>query len=218
MRFRDRFEAGLILAQKLKNYAGENTVVLALPRGGVEIGFEVARVLHAPLDILIARKLGVPGHPELAFGAVAQGGVRAFNESVIRQAGLSEEDIAFAVENEQAEVERRLRQYRGDRPLPDLHGKTVILVDDGLATGATALAAIQALKEMKPARIVLAVPVAAPSTVERLKDRVDEVVCVETPEQFMAVGLWYQTFSQVSDREVIHLLEQAQATPRRPVA
>jgi predicted phosphoribosyltransferase len=209
-RFRDRHEAGRRLAAKLGAYANRSDViVLALPRGGVPVGYEVAKALGAPLDVFVVRKLGLPWHEELAMGAIASGGVRVLDPGLLRAARVSEADLARVTANEQAELERRELQYRGDRPFPDLRGKTVILVDDGLATGATMRAAVAALRQEGPARIVVAVPVAAPDTCEAFRDLADEVVCAETPEPFQAVGLWYNDFSQTTDEEVHDLLERA---------
>jgi predicted phosphoribosyltransferase len=208
--FRDRTEAGRMLADRLKKYAGKpDVIVLALPRGGVPVAYEVARALHAPLDVFVVRKLGIPGHEELAMGAVATGGVRVLNDQAVRGLGIPEYVIDAVANWERQELQRRERLYRGDRPPPDVRGKTVILVDDGLATGSTMLAAVQALRQQGPARIVVAVPVASPDTCELLKAYVDEVVCAATPEPFYAVGLWYQDFSQTTDEEVRELLAQS---------
>jgi putative phosphoribosyl transferase len=208
--FRDRDEAGRLLAARLAGYADRpDVLVLALPRGGVPIGYEVARALHIPLDVFIVRKLGVPGHEEFAMGAVASGGVRVINDQVVKALRIPDYVIDAVAQWEQQEVERRERLYRGNRPPPDVHGKTVILVDDGLATGSTMLAAVEALRRLGPARIIVAVPVASPDTCELLKEKVDEVVCAVTPEPFYAVGLWYEDFSQVSDEEVRELLQQS---------
>jgi predicted phosphoribosyltransferase len=210
--FRDRTEAGKLLAAKLSQYAGRpDILVLALPRGGVPVGHEVARALHAPMDVFIVRKLGVPGHEEFAMGAVATGGVRVLNEQVVNALGIPDYVIEAVAAWEQRELERRERLYRGNRPPPGVRGKTVILIDDGLATGSTMLAAVQALRKLGPARIVVAVPVASPDTCELLKSEVDEIVCAATPEPFYAVGLWYQDFSQTTDEEVRELLERANA-------
>jgi putative phosphoribosyl transferase len=210
--FKDRSEAGRELAATLQKYAGRaDVLVLALPRGGVPVGYEVARALHAPIDVFVVRKLGVPGHEEFAMGAVASGGVRVLNEQVVNVLRIPDYVIDAVAAWEQQELDRRERTYRANRPLPDVRGKTVILVDDGLATGSTMLAAVKALRQLKPARIVVAVPVASPDTCELLKDEVDEVVCAVTPEPFYAVGLWYQDFSQTSDEEVRGLLLQSSA-------
>jgi predicted phosphoribosyltransferase len=208
--FRDRTEAGRQLAARLKQYADRpDVLVLALPRGGVPVGHEVARALHAPMDVFIVRKLGVPGHEELAMGAVATGGVRVLNDQVVQGLGIPDYVIDAVAHWEQQELARRERLYRGQRPPPDVRGKTVILVDDGLATGSTMLAAVRALRQLGPAQIVVAVPVASRDTCELLKSEVDEVVCAVTPEPFYAVGLWYRNFSQTTDEEVRELLEQS---------
>jgi putative phosphoribosyl transferase len=208
--FRDRSEAGRQLAVRLAQYAERpDVLVLALPRGGVPVGYEVARALHVPLDVFIVRKLGVPGHEELAMGAVASGGVRVLNDTVVRGLGIPDYVVDAVASWEQQELQRREQLYRGRRPPPDVRGKTLILVDDGLATGSTMLAAVRALRQLGPARIVVAVPVAAPDTCDLLKAEVDEVVCAVTPEPFYAVGLWYRNFSQTMDEEVRELLEAA---------
>jgi putative phosphoribosyl transferase len=208
--FRDRTEAGRRLAEKLVRYAGQpDTIVLALPRGGVPVAYEVAMALNAPLDVYLVRKLGVPGHEELALGAIATGGVRVLVPEVIREAEVPEHTVERVTQQELRELERRERAFRGERPPPDVRGRTVILVDDGLATGATMRAAIAALKQQGPARIVVAVPTAAPQTCESMRREVDDVVCAITPEPFYAVGLWYDDFAQTTDDEVKALLERA---------
>jgi predicted phosphoribosyltransferase len=210
MLFRDRSDAGQQLAQKLTAYAHRpDVLVLALPRGGVPIGFEIAQALEAPLDVFVVRKLGVPGHEELAMGAIASGGIRVINDGVVRSLRIPNAKIDEAAAREQREIERRERAYRGDRPPPTVRGRTVILVDDGLATGSTMRAAVQALRQQAPRRIVVAVPVAAPDTCEEFRAKVDEVVCAATPEPFLAVGAWYDDFSQTSDEEVHELLERS---------
>ena len=215
--FKDRSEAGRELAARLQKYADRpDVLVLALPRGGVPVGYEVARALHAPLDVFVVRKLGVPGHEEFAMGAAASGGVRVLNEQVVKALRIPDYVIDAVAMWEQQELERRERTYRGNRPLPDVRDKSVILVDDGLATGATMLAAVKALRQLGPARIVVAVPVASPDTCELLKDEVDEVVCAVTPEPFYAVGLWYRDFPQTSDEEVRELLQQSAALTGGP--
>jgi predicted phosphoribosyltransferase len=215
-RFANRAEAGGMLAQKLAKYANRpDVIVLALPRGGVPIGYEVARVLNVPLDVYLVRKLGIPGYEELAMGAIASGGVRVLNDQVLRAIGIPEYVIDAVAQWEQKELERRERVYRGDRPPPEVRGRTVILVDDGLATGATMLAAVRALRKQQPVRIVVAVPTASPDTCELLKTEADEVICAMTPEPFHAVGLWYDDFSQTNDEEVRELLARS-AAPNRP--
>jgi putative phosphoribosyl transferase len=210
MLFQDRADGGRVLAERLGRYAGrDDLLVLALPRGGVPVGYEVARALDAPLDVFVVRKLGVPGHEELAMGAIASGGVRVLNEDVVRGIGIADEVIDRVAEAEQRELERREWQYRGDRPSAAVRDQTVILVDDGLATGSTMRAAVAALRRLGPNRIVVAVPVAARPTCEELREEADEVVCAEMPEPFYAVGLWYRDFSQTSDAEVDELLERA---------
>jgi predicted phosphoribosyltransferase len=209
-RFRDRTEAGRLLAGKLTAYANRpDVLVLALPRGGVPVAYEVSRALGAPLDVFLVRKLGVPGYEELAMGAVATGGVRVLNEQVVGGLRIPEHVIEAVAASEQQELARRERLYRGERPPPDVRGRTVILVDDGLATGATMHAAIKALRGQQPARIVVAVPTGSPETCEQLKEEVDDVICAITPEPFHAVGLWYQEFSQTTDEEVRDLLARS---------
>ena len=210
--FRDRSEAGRLLAEKLRTYASyPNVIVLALPRGGVPVGYEVAHALGAPLDIFLVRKLGIPGYEELAMGAVASGGVRVLNDQVVQGLGIPEYVIDAVAAWELQELERRERVYRGDRPEPDVRGRNVILVDDGLATGSTMLAAIQALRQQQPARIVMAVPTAPPETCEQMRAQADDVVCAITPEPFYSVGLWYEDFSQTTDEEVRELLARSTA-------
>jgi predicted phosphoribosyltransferase len=212
-RFRDRADAGRRLGAALRRYADRGDVlVLALPRGGVPVAAEVAQALHAPLDVFLVRKLGVPGHEELAMGAIASGGVRVLNDEVVSLLAIGPEVIERAAQAEQAELRRRERAYRDDRPPPDVRGKTVILVDDGLATGSTMRAAAEALRRLGPARIVVAVPTAAKETCDQFRDVVDEVVCVITPEPFHAVGLWYEDFEQTTDEEVRDLLARAQVS------
>jgi predicted phosphoribosyltransferase len=210
VRFRDRAEAGRALARVLSHYAGrDDVIVLALPRGGVPVAAEVAKELGAPLDVFVVRKLGVPGHEELAMGAIASGGVLVLDDGVLRWLGISEEQVQRALARELDELRRREAAYRNGRPLPDLKGKTVIIVDDGLATGASMQAAARAVRRHQPARIVIAVPVASRATCDQFRDDVDEVVCAVTPEPFYAVGNWYEDFSQTSDEEVRELLERA---------
>jgi predicted phosphoribosyltransferase len=214
-RFHDRRDAGRRLAERLSAYANRpDVLVLALPRGGVPVAFEVARALDAPLDVFVVRKLGVPGHEELAMGAVASGGIRVLNEPLLRQLDIPAHVVDSAAAREEAEIERRERLYRAGRPFPALEGRTVILVDDGLATGATMHAAVAALRARHPARLVVAVPVASPETCEELGRSVDDIVCAVTPEPFFAVGVWYENFDQTSDHEVRELLRQASETGR----
>lgn len=212
MLFRDRADAGRRLAERLRHYAGRTDVlVLGLPRGGVPVASEVARELGAPLDVFLVRKLGFPGQEELAMGAIASGGSRVLNRSLLRRLHVPEETVNSVAARELCELERRESAYRGTRPPQSVRGRTVILVDDGLATGATMHVAAAALRGKDPARIVVAVPVAAASSCEAFADVVDEVVCAETPEPFMAVGQWYEDFSQTTDEEVRRLLELSQS-------
>jgi putative phosphoribosyl transferase len=209
-RFHDRADAGRAVAADLAAYAGRpDLLVLALPRGGVPVAYEVARALGAPLDVFIVRKLGLPGHEEFAMGAIASGGIRLINEEVVREFAVTEAEIAAVSAAEALELERRERQYRRDRPRPTIEGRTVILVDDGLATGATMHAAVVALREKRPARLIVAVPVAAADTCDAFREIVDEIVCAETPAPFYAVGLWYENFSQTTDEEVQDLLTRS---------
>lgn len=209
--YQNRLEAGRYLATLLQQYANRpDVLVLALPRGGVPVGYEVAKALHAPLDVFIVRKLGVPGHEELAMGAIATGGIIVLNNEVVNMLRIPRRIIDAVAAREEQELQRREHLYRDDRPLPDVQGKTVILVDDGLATGSTMRAAIEALKQEHPAHIVVATPVGAQPTCEELSQQVSEVICAQTPEPFYGVGYWYQDFSQTSDQEVHDLLAQAQ--------
>jgi predicted phosphoribosyltransferase len=210
--FRDRRHGGRLLGERLRAYADRDDVlVLALPRGGVPVAGEVAAALHAPMDVFLVRKLGVPGHEELAMGAVASGGLRVVNDDVVRALGLTEAIVERVAAKELIELKRREELYRGNRPEPDVRGRVVILVDDGLATGSTMRAAAQALATRGPARIVVAVPVASAETCEALAREVDEVVCAATPEPFYAVGLWYDNFDQTSDSDVRALLSASSA-------
>ena len=207
--FKDRKDAGVQLALRLKDYRDrEGVIVLALPRGGVVTGYEVASYLNCPLDVIIIRKLGFPGEPELAIGAISETGVIVLNESII-PTGVSGKYIESEISRQKAEIERRVNLYRKGESLPDLKGKTVVLVDDGVATGATMKAAISTLKVEGLERLVVALPVAPPETAEELRQMVDELICLETPYGFMAVGSYYQDFTQVSDKEVVEILEKA---------
>ena len=208
--FRNRRQAGQALARVLSAYADRRDVlVLALPRGGVPVGFEVAEALHAPLDVFIVRKLGVPGREEYAMGAIASGGVRVLNESVARLLHISDAAIEEVARTEQQELQRRERLYRDARPPPKVRGRTVLVVDDGLATGSTMRVAVRAVRRQAPARVVVAAPVAAPEACELLRGEADDVVCAEMPSPFWGVGRWYLDFSQTSDEEVCRLLHNA---------
>ncbi|WP_250460530.1 phosphoribosyltransferase [Microbulbifer litoralis] len=207
--FQNRVEAGRRLAESLGDYTDrEDVIVLALPRGGVPVGLEVARALKVPLDLMLVRKLGVPGHEELAMGAITGHG-RVLNEDVLASTGVSDEEIEAVAQRERAELERRAGRYRGDRPWPQLAGRRVILVDDGIATGATMAAAARAVREQGPAELVLAVPVAPPSTLHRFRGLADRIECLMTPESFWAIGAWYRDFSQLSDEQVIDMMREA---------
>lgn len=207
--FEDRRDAGQALAEQLMAYANQpDIIVLGLPRGGVPVAFEVAQALHAPLDVFLVRKLGMPGHEELAIGAIASGGMRVLNDDVIDVWYISAETIAAVTLRERIELERREKLFRGDRPPLNVRDCTVILVDDGLATGATMLAAVRTLKQQEPIRLLAAVPIAAPETCEAFEQEVDEIICAVTPEPFFSVGLWYADFPQVPDAEVQYLIEQ----------
>ncbi len=208
--FKDRSEAGKLLAERLSEYGGRADIqVLALPRGGVPVGFEVAKALDAPLDVFLVRKLGVPGHEELAMGAIATSGVRVLNRDVVDALQIPPDVINRVAETEQHELERREREYRDARPFPDMRDKIAILVDDGLATGSTMRAAVEALRHMSPHKIIVAVPTAPRETCEEFTKIVDQVICLITPEPFYGVGLWYQYFPQVTDDEVRELLRQS---------
>jgi putative phosphoribosyl transferase len=213
-RFRDRSDAGRQLAERLAGYAGRSdVVVLALPRGGAPVAFEVSQALGAPLEVFVVRKLGVPGHEELAFGAVATGGARVLNDEVVARLGIGAETIERITDVQREEVERREQSYRDNRPPPRLDGKTVVLVDDGLATGATMRAAVAAVRQHQPGRVIVAVPTGSPDTCRELERDADEVVCLINPDPFLAVGFWYDDFSQTSDEEVRELLARASEVP-----
>ena len=210
--FTDRREAGVRLAERLRGYSGApRLLVLGLPRGGVPVALEVALALHAPLDVFVVRKLGVPGQPEVAMGAIASGGAFVLNKAIVENGGISDVQVAAAASRERAELLRREQTYRGDRPPLELKGRTVLLVDDGLATGATMRAAVLAARSGKPARVVAAAPVGAPESCALLGDEADDVVCLHTPPHFQAVGQWYRRFEQTSDQEVRECLEKARA-------
>lgn len=209
-RFTDRTEAGRLLAERLSDYTGRtDTVVLGLPRGGVPVAFEVAKTLHAPLDVFLVRKLGTPDDPELAMGAIASGDIRVLNQDVVSALQIPMEVIEQVTSAEKLELKRREKAYRGAYPAPRLSGKQVILIDDGIATGSTMRSAIRAIRMQRPARLIVAVPTVAASTYRELQHEVDEVVALMTPESFYAVGQWYADFSQTDDEEVTELLERA---------
>ncbi|PYV55443.1 MAG: phosphoribosyl transferase [Acidobacteria bacterium] len=210
MLFEDRFDAGRVMASKLGEFSGRNdVVVLALPRGGVPVGYEVAQALRAPFDVFVVRKLGTPGQEELAMGALASGGVTVLNREVIQALGIPRQTINAVVAREERELERREREYRGQRPAASVRGRTAIVVDDGLATGSSMRVAAKALRKEAAAEIVVAVPVASPSTCSAFELEVDKVVCATTPEPFSAVGQWYRNFSQTTDEEVRDLLARS---------
>ena len=215
-RFADREEAGRELGAALAGRFGgrDDTIVLALPRGGVPIGYQVARALRAPLDVFIVRKLGMPGHEEFAMGAIASGGVRVLNEEMFAEFSVPPHIVDAVAQREMIELERRERSYRGSRPPLDLTGRTVIVVDDGLATGSTMRAAVRAVGKMGPAAVIVAVPVAASQTCDEFRSEVDEIICLRTPEPFQAVGLWYLDFSQTTDEEVHDLLDRASSVAK----
>lgn len=214
MLFRDRLDAGRRLAAALRRYADDPAViVLALPRGGVPVGYEVARALGAPLDVFLVRKLGVPGREELAMGAIASGGVRVVNREVVREYGLTDADLDVVAAEEAEELHRREGAYRDGRPAPDLRGRTVVLVDDGLATGSTMRAAVAAVRRLGPAKVVVAVPVGAAETCREFRGIADDVVCLQSPEPFFAVGGWYHDFSQTTDEEVRDRLAGSAGSP-----
>lgn len=210
MQYRDRQHAGQVLAESLKNYNGrKDTIVLGLPRGGVPVAYEIAMKLGLVLDVFMVRKLGVPGHEELAMGALASGGTLVFNDEIIHYFQITKSSMDRVIQSEQEELTRREHLYRGDRPFPHLAGKTIILVDDGIATGSTMKAAIMALQQKQPAELIVAVPVAARSTCDDMTALVKTLICPSQPVDFHAVGLWYENFAQISDAEVIELLEQS---------
>ncbi len=215
-RFRNRLEAGRLLGERLRQESLRRPVwVLAVPRGGVEVGYAIARALQAPMEVIIARKIGAPGNPELGIGAVSYGGTIVWNEPLVRALGLSEAQLRRLADDEYLELRRREHVYRRNRPMPSLKGTTVILTDDGLATGITARAAIEAIRAMNPAEIVLAVPVCAPESAEEIRPLVDRMICLLTPSPFYAVGMWYQEFPQLMDDEVLAYLEAAQGNINR---
>src|ERR687890_1069843 len=209
--FEDRRDAGRRLATKLLVFKDARPVVFALPRGGVPVAYEVSRALGAPLDVFVSRKLGAPDQPEFGIGAVSVGGVRVLNRDVIRRLGIPDEYVEQITARENAEVERRLRYFRGGRPEPEVGGRTAILVDDGLATGVTARAAVEALRLRVPRRLILAAPVCAAQTVKLLRPAVDELVCLQSPSDLGAIGFWYRNFEQTSDEEVVELLARARS-------
>lgn len=209
-RFQDRYQAGQLLGEKLKSYANRNDViVLALPRGGVPVAAMISEAINAPLDLMIVRKLGVPGHEELAFGALAGNRIKVYNEELLQYLQLSQEDINQVIYQEERELARRNRAYRGDKPFPVLKDKIVILVDDGIATGASIRAAVLALRKESPKKIIVAVPVAPEDMNGIMRDLADQYVCLMTPLSFNAVGLWYEDFSQTEDEEVLYLLNKS---------
>ncbi len=212
MPFRDRHEAGRLLGRRLAEERLPDPLVLALPRGGVPVAYEVAEALGAELDVLVARKIGAPGQPELAIGAIAEGGEPILDDGMLARLGLTPGALEPTIVAEREELARRIRRYRGDRRLPRLEDRSVVVVDDGLATGATARAALAALRERRPGLLVLAAPVCAPGSEQRLRAEADRIVCLEAPEPFMAVGQWYEVFDQTSDETVIDLLERARRT------
>jgi putative phosphoribosyl transferase len=218
MLFRDRSEAGQRLAARLTEFANRNVLVLALPRGGVPVAFEIAQSLNAPMDVLVVRKLGAPGQEQFAMGAIAFGGIRVLNWDVIGSLGVSLQQLDFIVAKEERELRRREHDYRGNRKRIEVQGRTVILVDDGLATGSTMLAAIAALRHEKPRQIIVAVPVAPSSACAEIEKEADRVVCLYTPQEFLSVGQWYLNFSQTSDQEVRDLLDRSAEKAHRPVA
>lgn len=208
-KFKDRYSAGKRLATQLANYHDHNTIALALPRGGVPVAYEIAQALGIPLDVFIVRKLGVPGHEELAMGAIASGGATYFNQAIIKQLNISAEALNEVKSSQEQELKRRDARYRQGKPFPDIYGKTVLLIDDGIATGATIRVAIKALTLQHPEKIILVVPVAASSTLADIQNEVDKIICPLKPADFYAVGAWYEQFPQTSDEEVTQLLAKA---------
>lgn len=208
MIYKDRYDAGRQLAEKLVRYKDENPIILALPRGGVVLGYEIAKMLNAPLDVIVARKLGAPLQPELGIGAIAPNGIRILNTGLIRTLGISESQIKQLIEEETGEMNRRTELYRGGLPPIDLFEKTVIVVDDGIATGITDKAAVLSLPQLEPQKIILAIPVCPPDSADNFKE-VDEFICLEQPADFYAVGAYYENFEQINDKEVIRLLHEA---------
>lgn len=216
LRFKDRAQAGRYLADKLQSYANApDALILGLPRGGVVVAYEIANELKLPLDVFLVRKLGVPGYEELAMGAIASGGVRSMNDDVLQQIRISDSQIEAVARKEELELKRREAAYRGDRPPLDVNGLTVILVDDGLATGATMRAAVAAIRQQSPKQIIIAVPTAAPDVCDEFRTKVDAIVCGMTPTPFYAVGAWYENFSQTTDEEVRRLLRAVRRTPQK---
>lgn len=211
MVFANRQEAGKKLGSELLKYRGKNPYILAMPRGGVPIGFEVAEVLNAPLDVIVVRKIGLSSNLEYGIGAIAEGGIKILDSAAIEALDIDEEEINATLQLEEKELKRRAKTYRDGRPLPDLKNRTVILVDDGMATGITAKAAIEAVRKLNPHKVVLAIPVCALDTIDGLKKMADEVICLATPFEFMAVGAWYKDFAQISDQEVVDLLHKAKS-------
>lgn len=210
MRFENREEAGRKLADKLLEYENRNDVIiLALPRGGVPVAYEVAKKLEVPMDVFLVRKLGVPGQEELAMGAIASGGIEVLNRDIVQSLGISRSTIDKVAEKEHSELERREKYYRGDRPKPEIKGKHVILIDDGLATGASMKSAVRAVRSWNPVEVIVAVPTSAPDTCELFEHEADKIICLSTPEPFYGVGAWYEDFSQTTDEEVSDLLERA---------
>ncbi|MFP4072239.1 MAG: phosphoribosyltransferase [Desulfovibrionales bacterium] len=206
--FQDRKDAGRQLAEKLARLDVDEGIVLALPRGGVPVAYEVAKALHLPLDVFVVRKIGVPGREEFAMGAIATGGIRVLNSDVVQMLQIPESEIERVAAQEQKELQRREREYRGEKPPPKISGRTVLVVDDGLATGATMRAAVKALQKENPARLIVGVPTAAPETCDQFREMADEIVCLSTPSPFYAVGTWYEDFTQTTDEEVRDLLQE----------